>query len=465
MRLYSFLAILLLFTSFSYGQEGRSIIFIFDASGSMWGQIEGQTKHAIATNVLNQTVQSFEEDQSYGLVVYGHRQEKDCEDVETVIPLTNTSKTALEQSLVNVKPLGRTPLAFSALKVIEEIKNSSISATVILITDGIESCGGNLCEVIKEAKKAGVDFKLHIVGFGLKDSESKDLLCAVEEGGGNYYDAQNAESLSNALEEVTELHIKEESKNLSVFAYKNEEPLDAGVRAYPKGEKSYVTSTRTYRDTGFLSLTPGVYDLEIYPLENSDISAITVPDVTIPDEGMVHRDVSFDGGIIRINSTNNGEGWDAVVHINRKNDGKSVSGGRTYGSVKDYEVSPGKYTVKLVPMRIKGLGLEYIENDVTVVAKESTEVSHNFESGMAWIGAESKGTLIDVVVNIVDPESGRSVAGGRTYRGANSNPADYLIAPGTYEVTLKGLRDFSGVNKTFVIKIEAGKTVRKTTEF
>ena len=205
--------------------------------------------------------------------------------------------------------------------------------------------------------------------------------------------------------------------------------------------------------------------MEVYPLENSDVAEIIIEDVRVIDGELVHKSVSFDGGVIRVNASNNGEGWDAVVHINRSSDGKSVSGGRTYGSVEDYEVSPGKYNVKLVPMRIKGSPSEYIEEEVIVRAMETTEVNNNFKSGIAWIGAQSNGTLIDVVVNIMDTETGKGVAGGRTYTSANSNPADYLLTPGNYEVTLKGLRDFSGVNKTFVIDIAPGEILRKTVEF
>ncbi|HAY32699.1 MAG TPA: VWA domain-containing protein, partial [Bacteroidetes bacterium] len=80
----------------------------------------------------------------------------------------NSSKVLVNQSISNIKPLGNTPLAFSVLQVIDNLKNSKTKATVILLTDGNESCNGDLCEVVKAAKKEGIDFKLHIIGFGLK---------------------------------------------------------------------------------------------------------------------------------------------------------------------------------------------------------------------------------------------------------------------------------------------------------
>lgn len=61
------------------------IIFIYDASGSMWGQIDGISKMEIATDVLTTSINNFPENQNVGLVSYGHRREGDCRDVEFMV--------------------------------------------------------------------------------------------------------------------------------------------------------------------------------------------------------------------------------------------------------------------------------------------------------------------------------------------------------------------------------------------
>ncbi|HRI85642.1 MAG TPA: hypothetical protein PK536_09385 [Ignavibacteria bacterium] len=58
------------------------IIFIYDASGSMWDQISGKSKMEIASEVLKNSVNGLPENQRIGLVAYGHRTKGDCEDVE-----------------------------------------------------------------------------------------------------------------------------------------------------------------------------------------------------------------------------------------------------------------------------------------------------------------------------------------------------------------------------------------------
>ena len=124
-RFFYFVGVIL-FTISAMGQTKQNpevpapIIFIYDASGSMWGQMEGKTKQEIAASVLATSIDNFAENQQIGLVAYGHRKKGDCTDVETLLPLTNTSKSDVTTAVKNIKPLGKTPLAFSAEKVIDQ---------------------------------------------------------------------------------------------------------------------------------------------------------------------------------------------------------------------------------------------------------------------------------------------------------------------------------------------------------
>ena len=102
--------------------------------------------------------------------------------MEQLVPVTNTNKDSIVNALDSIKPLGRTPLARSASMVLDEIQGSGVKATIILITDGIESCGGNICDVIIKAREMGVPFRLHIVGFGLEGEDTEQLNCAAKRG-------------------------------------------------------------------------------------------------------------------------------------------------------------------------------------------------------------------------------------------------------------------------------------------
>ncbi|MCB9288873.1 MAG: VWA domain-containing protein [Lewinellaceae bacterium] len=469
MKKTTMLFLLLLCTSLlisaQSGPAPAPIIFIYDASGSMWGQIDGKTKMEIASEVLSNTVNELPDDKQVGLVAYGHREKGDCQDVEFLVEMENTDKAVVAQSLKGIKPLGKTPLAYSALQVIGKLRTMKRKATIILITDGIESCGGNICQVVAAAKEEGIDFRLHIVGFGLKDEETEQLRCAAKAGDGRYYDAVDAEGLSEVLQEAATTTVDEPAANFSVFAVKNGKPIDAYIKAYKAGTKDFAATARTYADTALLHLPAGAYDLEVQPLENSDVNAITVFNVQSVAEETRHQTVSFDGGKIQVTTLNNGEGWDAVVNIYSNADGKSAAAGRTYGRPKEFELNPGRYDVEVKAMKIEGPEITHRIEKVEVRANETQAVEHNFKSGIARIGAQSAGNLVDAVVKIVDPASKKNVAGGRTYTSESSNPRPFTLNPGTYEVTLTALGEHKGKSESFILEVKEGETVEKVINF
>ncbi len=79
------------------------IIFIYDASGSMWGQIQGKTKMEIASEVLTSSVNVLPENQKLGLVAYGHRNKSDCKDVEFLVDFANGTKSGFNAALQSIK--------------------------------------------------------------------------------------------------------------------------------------------------------------------------------------------------------------------------------------------------------------------------------------------------------------------------------------------------------------------------
>lgn len=444
--------------------EDTPIVFIYDASGSMWGEMEGSTKVEIARNVLSRTIDHLGENQGIALVAYGHRRKGDCEDVEVMTDINNTSKGIIKDHLQAIEPLGKTPLAYSAGKVIDQLKISGQKATIILITDGIESCGGDLCAVIQKAREAGIDFKMHIVGFGLKDENLDQLICAAQAGGGKYFDAKDAGSLTTVLQEATSETFDEGTPNLGIFSTKNDLPIDAWVKVFEQETKKEIGGVRTYQDTGFMSLPMGIYDIEVQPLECSDVTAQIISGVRIT-EAMTYKIISFDSGKIGVNALMNGEGWDATVNITLANESKSVAGGRTYGEEVLYDISPGTYDIKLTALKINGSATVKVVKNVIVKPGETTEVMHEFETGTAKIGALGTNGLMDATINIVDVHTNRSVGGSRTYTSESSNPKVFLVNPGTYKVTLVGVGEFKGEKRSFEMTIAKGETFEKMVQY
>ena len=61
-------------------------IIILDASGSMWGQIDGKPKLEIARESLRTVLQSMPADLELGFMAYGHREKGNCDDIELIVP-------------------------------------------------------------------------------------------------------------------------------------------------------------------------------------------------------------------------------------------------------------------------------------------------------------------------------------------------------------------------------------------
>ncbi|MGB3503559.1 MAG: VWA domain-containing protein [Mesorhizobium sp.] len=174
-------------------------IIVLDASGSMWGQIGGKPKLEIARETLKSVLQSVPADMELGLMAYGHRQKGSCQDIELVVPPATGTSAAISEAAGKMKFLGKTPLSEAVKKAAEDLKYTEDKATVILITDGLETCNADPCAVGRELEQSGVDFTAHVVGFGLTEEEGRQVACLAENTGGKYIQASDAGTLEEAL--------------------------------------------------------------------------------------------------------------------------------------------------------------------------------------------------------------------------------------------------------------------------
>jgi hypothetical protein len=185
-------------------EPGKAIEIIMDASNSMTGFIGKETKIAAARRVLTQTINGLPPTMRVGFRVYGHRFATDdydnaCGDTQLLAPIGPVNKAALIGLVEKIQTKGRTPLVRSVLEAIkdfEKIPNGSI----ILVTDGIESCKGDTKSIAPAIKSAGLDLDVNIVGFDIKEAGGRQELESIARStGGRYIDAKNADELLSAL--------------------------------------------------------------------------------------------------------------------------------------------------------------------------------------------------------------------------------------------------------------------------
>ena len=182
----------------------EDVMVVFDGSNSMWGQIDGVSKIEIARDTMENLMGDWVEGTNLGLIAYGHRREGDCSDIETILEPQQVDRDDFLARIRAITPRGRTPLTAAVEMAAEQLSYRDNPATVILISDGIESCQRDPCALADELERSGVDFTAHVVGFGLADAqEEASISCIAERTGGRFISAQNAGELEEALGTVS----------------------------------------------------------------------------------------------------------------------------------------------------------------------------------------------------------------------------------------------------------------------
>ena len=181
----------------------EQVMLVLDASGSMWGLVEGRSKVEIARTAVADLVQHWKPGVDLGLVAYGHRRKGDCTDIETLIAAAPLDAKGYLGKVNGLAAKGMTPLSQAVIHAADALKASEQKATVILISDGEETCDLDPCAVGKKLETSGVDFTAHVIGFDVPNpAHQAQLRCLAENTGGRYFNAADAGALEKALAQV-----------------------------------------------------------------------------------------------------------------------------------------------------------------------------------------------------------------------------------------------------------------------
>ena len=192
-------------------KEGRSVIslddraveIVVDASRSMWGRMGGEPKMSVAKNILQDVSYWFPQDLDLALRAYGSTSpstDNDCADSALLVPFGDQNREPIRQAIAGLRPLGQTPIAFALNQAASDFSSLDQDRAVVLVTDGIESCGGDPVQAALELRDQGI--MVHLIGFGLGtagDEDTASLQAVANASGGRYVTAGSAEELKDAL--------------------------------------------------------------------------------------------------------------------------------------------------------------------------------------------------------------------------------------------------------------------------
>lgn len=259
----------------------RSLEIVLDVSGSMNTSLGQTTRWQTALDVLKDVVGALPDDLAVGLRAYGHRyasrSAQTCQDTELIVPLNKLDRDRIVNAASRLRPRGETPLVRSVLQAVADLKAAG-GGSVILITDGEESCQGNAASAARQIKASGVNVTLNIVGFTLTGQAVENELGALARStGGRYYGAKDGAQLSRAVK-------------LAALRRLPYEILDMSGRVLLSGETSDLSR----------ELPPGQYRVRIDALGQRLEHAVTV---TAKQTTVVPLEVEGDGFVIRAESS------------------------------------------------------------------------------------------------------------------------------------------------------------------
>lgn len=375
--------------------EGKSII-VLDASGSMWGQIDGRAKLEIAREALGAVLSEMPPEAELGLLAYGHREKGSCSDIELVVPPAAGTAQAITDAANAMKFLGKTPLTESVRQAASELKSTEEKATVILITDGIETCEADPCALGAELEASGVDFTAHVVGFGLTAEEGATVACLAENTGGRYIEAKDAGSLVDALKttvavatpepepvpepESTPLALDKNFDPVIVLAEGQSEPDDAIL------DDAFVTLRLILPDGALSEETISVYGKQTelvppgtYRMFTELNDAKTEQDVTITADALAQPVANMNAGVLNLKlyAFEGGEIAGEAFWEVRGPDDVSESG---YGQTL-HAFPAGEYSF------VASLGAAKVEETLTFVAGQQIDKDVIIGTGLAAVEA------------------------------------------------------------------------------
>ncbi len=184
--------------------SSSDILFMLDGSGSMWGQLNGVAKISTAKTALSGLVSDLHGQRNIGLMVYGHRREGDCGDTEMILQPGNHALGNIQAAINNITPRGKTPIARSLMEAGEVLSVAERPSSILLISDGLETCGGDPCAAAAQLAARGIDTRVHVVGFDLSEQEAAALQCIADNGNGRYFSANTADEFVQAVNEAVE---------------------------------------------------------------------------------------------------------------------------------------------------------------------------------------------------------------------------------------------------------------------
>ncbi len=193
------------------------ILFVFDASNSMVAKHANSNRIESAKQLFYRFIDSLSKNKTYSfaLRIYGHTVKYppgDCKDSKLVVPFSKNNIPQIKAKVAEAKPTGITPIEHSLTESANDFPDKNAVNMVILITDGIEECGGDPCSARQKLLEKGIVFKPFIIGIGLTPEQIKTFECV-----GNYFDFDNTSTFNDITQLIQQQKLNKTSAQVNLL--------------------------------------------------------------------------------------------------------------------------------------------------------------------------------------------------------------------------------------------------------
>lgn len=262
------------------------VLIILDCSNSMWDRWQSDAKIKVTQKVLLRFLDSIagQNDIAVALRVFGHLN-KNSYGTRLEVPFEEENNYKIQSKIKTLVPNGGCTAASALTCSLNDFPATGASRNIILIiTDGMDDCDGNICDVARQVQLSGVIVQTFILGIGNQRDFQNSLDCA-----GKFTYLSEEEQYTESLYDIFRLSDQKapvvfELQDAAHLLYETEVPL-----AFYDAQTHVVKYTTIYGiDSRYQPDT-----LWVDPLVDYDITLFTKPEITIKgrhfDPNVVNR--------------------------------------------------------------------------------------------------------------------------------------------------------------------------------
>lgn len=262
-RLCIILSILLLSAASAQAQKKRlpantladntHVLLILDCSSSMWDKWQSDSKIKVTQAVLLKFMDSISHQNNveFAMRVFGHMNKND-RGTRLEVPFAYDNNYKIKSKIKTLVPQGGCSATTALSNALNDFPTVNSSRNIILIiTDGLDDCGDDICESARQVQTSGIVVKTFIIGIGKKSNFKRDLSCA-----GKFFHVPNEENYIKTLYTIFDLANQQAGVCLSITdnsgkAYESTTPVtfaDAQT-GMPRLQTLYTRNSKTLPDT------------------------------------------------------------------------------------------------------------------------------------------------------------------------------------------------------------------------